>query len=50
MIIDSHIHLHPTEDVGKMVVEKIGLPYYSYSAPDDYVNDMKSAGINMEWL
>jgi predicted TIM-barrel fold metal-dependent hydrolase len=46
MIIDSHVHLHPTEEVGKMVLEKIGLPYYSYGTPDDYVNDMKSAGID----
>ncbi|OEC88611.1 MULTISPECIES: amidohydrolase family protein [Methanobacterium] len=47
MIIDSHVHLHPTEEVGKMVVEMIGVPYYSYGTPDDYVKDMKSAGINM---
>jgi predicted TIM-barrel fold metal-dependent hydrolase len=46
MIIDSHVHLHPTEEVGKMVLEKIGLPYYSYGTPDDYLNDMKSAGID----
>ena len=46
MIIDSHVHLHPTEEVGKMVVESIGLPYYSYGTPDDYLNDMKSAGID----
>jgi predicted TIM-barrel fold metal-dependent hydrolase len=47
MIIDSHVHLHPTEEVGKMVVEMIGVPYYSYGTPDDYVKDMKSAGIDM---
>ncbi|HEX3014476.1 MAG TPA: amidohydrolase family protein, partial [Methanobacterium sp.] len=47
MIIDSHVHLHPTEEVGKMVVEMIGMPYYSYGTPDDYLNDMKSAGIDM---
>ncbi len=37
MIIDSHIHLHPTEEVGKMVVEMIkekhGVDYYSYGTP-----------------
>lgn len=46
MIIDSHVHLHPTKEVGKMVVEMIGVPYYSYGTPDDYLNDMKSAGID----
>lgn len=46
MIIDAHIHPHPTEEVGKMVVEMIGMPYYSYGTPDDYINDMKSAGID----
>ena len=46
MIIDAHVHLHPTEEVGKMVVEMIGMPYYSYGTPDDYLNDMKNAGID----
>jgi predicted TIM-barrel fold metal-dependent hydrolase len=46
MIIDAHVHLHPTEEVGKMVVEMIGMPYYSYGTPDDYLNDMKTAGID----
>lgn len=46
MIIDAHVHLHPTEEVGKMVVEMIGMPYYSYGTPDDYLKDMKSAGID----
>lgn len=46
MIIDSHVHLHPTEEVGKMVVEMIGVPYYSYGTPDNYLKDMKSAGID----
>lgn len=46
MIIDSHVHLFPTEEVGKMVVEMIGMPYYSYGTPDDYLNDMKNAGID----
>lgn len=50
MIIDAHVHLHPTEEVGKMVVEMIkeehGVDYYSYGTPDDYLNDMKNAGID----
>lgn len=46
MIIDSHVHLHPTEEVGKMVVEMIGMPYYSYGTPDDYLKDMKNIGID----
>ncbi|MBI5679902.1 MAG: amidohydrolase [Methanobacterium sp.] len=46
MIIDAHVHLHPTEEVGKMVVEMIGMPYYSYGTPDDYLNDMETARID----
>lgn len=50
MIIDSHVHLHPTEEVGKMVVEMIkekhGVDYYSYGTPDDYLKDMKKAEID----
>lgn len=50
MIIDAHVHLHPTEEVGKMVVEMIkseyGVDYYSYGTPDDYLKDMESAGID----
>jgi|GEM_PF-6033328 len=46
MIIDSHVHLFPTEEVGKMVVEMIGMFYYSYGTPDDYLNDMKNAGVD----
>ncbi len=49
MIVDAHVHLHPTPEVGKMVVESIkeqyGVGYYSYGTPDDYVNEMKLAGI-----
>ncbi|WP_414470425.1 amidohydrolase family protein [Methanobacterium sp. ACI-7] len=50
MIIDAHVHLHPTVEVGKMVVEmikeKYGVDYYSYGTPDDYLKDMESAGID----
>lgn len=50
MIIDAHVHLHPTKEVGKMVVEMIkseyGVDYYSYGTPDDYLNDMENAGID----
>lgn len=50
MIIDAHVHLHPTPEVGKMVVEMIketcGVGYYSYGTPDDYVGEMKLAGID----
>jgi predicted TIM-barrel fold metal-dependent hydrolase len=50
MIIDAHVHLHPNEEVGKMVVEMIkseyGVDYYSYGTPDDYLKDMESAGID----
>lgn len=50
MIIDAHVHLHPTEEVGKMVVEmikeKYGVDYYSYGTPEDYLEDMKKANID----
>ncbi|BDZ66743.1 amidohydrolase family protein [Methanobacterium ferruginis] len=50
MIVDTHIHLHPTVEVGKMVVEMIkkqhGVDYYSYGTPDDYMGEMKQAGID----
>jgi hypothetical protein len=50
MIIDAHVHLHPTEEIGKMVVEMIkseyGVDYYSYGTPDDYLKNMESAGID----
>ncbi len=49
MIVDAHIHLHPTPEVGKMVVESIkeeyGVDYYSYGTPDEYVAEMRMAGI-----
>lgn len=50
MIVDSHIHLFPTEDVGKTVVENIkaesGVGYYSYGTPDEYLVDMKKSRID----
>ena len=50
MIVDAHVHLHPTEEVGKMVVEMIkqkhDVDYYSYGTPDEYLEDMKAAGID----
>lgn len=39
MIIDAHVHLFPTKEVGKEVVENIkqqsGCDYYSYGTPDE---------------
>jgi len=50
MIVDSHIHLFPTKDVGKTVVETIkaesGVEYYSYGTPDEYLVDMKKSKID----
>lgn len=50
MIVDAHVHLHPTPEVGRMVVESIkeqyGVDYYSYGTSDDYVAEMKLAGID----
>lgn len=50
MIIDAHIHLFPTKEVGKMVVENIksetGVDYYRYGTPEDYLENMKKANID----
>jgi predicted TIM-barrel fold metal-dependent hydrolase len=50
MIIDAHVHLFPTKEVGKMVVENIksktGVDYYSYGTPENYLEDMKKANID----
>lgn len=50
MIVDAHVHLFPTEEVGKMVVENIknetGVGYYSYGTPEEYLEDMKKANID----
>lgn len=50
MIVDAHVHLHPTQEVGKMVVEmikeKTGIGYYSYGTPEDYIGEMKLAKID----
>jgi hypothetical protein len=50
MIIDAHVHLFPTKEVGIQVLEVIkqqsGCGYYSYGTPDEYVEDMKKAGID----
>lgn len=58
MIIDSHVHLFPTKEVGKMVLESFdeqygeemkdkGVAHYvSLGTPDEYVEDMKRAGID----
>jgi uncharacterized protein len=50
MIIDAHVHLFPTKEVGKEVVETIkqqsGCDYYSCGTPEEYLEDMKKAGID----
>lgn len=50
MIIDAHVHLFPTVEVGKMVLESIenntGVGYYAYGTPEEYLNDMKEANID----
>lgn len=49
MIIDSHVHLFPTKEVGKMVLESIkrdtGVGYYSCGTPDEYLVDMEKSKI-----
>lgn len=50
MIIDSHVHLFPTKEVGKMVLENIksetGVDYYSYGTPEEYLEDMEKSNID----
>lgn len=50
MIIDAHVHLFPTREVGKMVLENIkidtGVGYYSYGTPEEYLKVMKRASID----
>jgi predicted TIM-barrel fold metal-dependent hydrolase len=50
MIVDMHVHLFPTPEVGKQIVtefqETYGVGYYSYGTPDEYVADMKRASID----
>ena len=50
MIIDAHVHLFPTVEVGKMVLESIendtGVGYYAYGTPEEYLKDMKEANVN----
>jgi predicted TIM-barrel fold metal-dependent hydrolase len=50
LIIDAHVHLFPTREVGKEILEDIkkqsGTGYYSYGTPDEYLEDMKKAGID----
>lgn len=50
MIIDVHVHLFPTREVGKQIVEEFletyDAPYHSYGTPDEYLADMERAGID----
>jgi len=50
VIIDTHVHLFPTREVGEMVVKQFqqtyGAGYYSFGTPDEYLADMKRAGID----
>jgi predicted TIM-barrel fold metal-dependent hydrolase len=50
MIIDAHVHLFPTKEVGEMVVKQLqqtyGAGYYSFGTSDEYLADMKRAGID----
>jgi hypothetical protein len=50
MIIDWHVHLFPTRQVGKVVLEHVreayGAPYHSFGTPDEYLHDMHRAGID----
>lgn len=47
MIIDAHVHLFPTKEVGREVLDGIkeqsGYGYCSYGTPDEYLEDMKKA-------
>lgn len=50
MIVDWHVHLFPTRDVGRAVLEDVrrsyGAPYHSLGTPDEYLVDMGRAGID----
>ncbi len=50
MIIDWHVHLFPTREVGAMVLdgmkEQYGVGYHSYGTPDEFCADMQRAGID----
>ncbi len=50
MIIDTHVHLFPTKEVGAMVVKQFqqtyGAGYHTYGTPDEYLVDMVRAGIS----
>ncbi|MBU0493780.1 MAG: amidohydrolase family protein [Chloroflexi bacterium] len=50
MIVDMHVHLFPTQEVGKQIVTEIqetyGAGYHSYGTPDEYLADMARAGID----
>jgi len=50
MIIDVHVHLFPTQEIGKQVVtefqETYGAGYHSFGTPDEYLADMARAGID----
>lgn len=50
MIVDVHVHLFPTQEVGKQIVTEIqessGAGYHSYGTPEEYLADMERAGID----
>ncbi|MEW6172272.1 MAG: amidohydrolase family protein [Bacillota bacterium] len=50
MIVDAHLHLFPDKEVGKQIVEdfqrRYGVPYHSFGTPEEYLADMKRAGID----
>ncbi len=51
MIVDWHVHLFPTREVGRAVLEDVrrsyGAPYYSLGTPEEYLTDMARAGIDV---
>jgi predicted TIM-barrel fold metal-dependent hydrolase len=50
MIIDAHVHLFPNQEVGRSVLEPFrqtyGAPYHSLGTPQEYLADMRRAGID----
>lgn len=50
MIVDAHVHLFPSEDVGRQVLDGIqatsGVGYFTTGTPDQYRTDMQRCGID----
>ena len=50
MIIDMHVHLFPTKEIGEQIMQEMqetyGIGYHSLGTPEEYLVDMERAGID----